>query len=353
MPWARPTLVFVSGPQAGQRASLMSAAVTLGRSPNADVRLVDEHASREQLRLEFTRDGWLMTNLSGHGTRVNGKRFKSARKKVLLATGDVLGVGVDTSILFVSAEDDAQAAIDAYLTEHPLPEEAPPAPLEPQPIEPEPVAEPAEAPQPAPAGEAPEDAAATARRAKLRKYAIYLGVYLAGLAGVVVLLSSMRGEQQVQLTRSGALDARQIAEIFSTVDHQRNAIPTRAAAELRKAQSLYDNLPGRGGDLYRCVRSFQEYLAYKRVGAFDEADDELKYRDALGRLIDEVQHKYRNAWAYEQSEDWRQARRVYEELLIMVPEEQRDSPVYRRFVQNVISHLTYVREQLRSGRRRR
>ena len=71
---ARPELIFVAGPQAGERAVLMTNDVLVGRSPSADVHLEEHAASREQLRFQLTGEGWLMENLSAQGTRINGRR---------------------------------------------------------------------------------------------------------------------------------------------------------------------------------------------------------------------------------------------------------------------------------------
>ena len=60
-----------------------------------------------------TADGWIMENLSANGTAVNGRRYK-ADKQILLATGDVIGVGMETEILFVAGGDDPAEAIARY-----------------------------------------------------------------------------------------------------------------------------------------------------------------------------------------------------------------------------------------------
>ena len=52
-------LIYVKGPQAGQRASLMSAVVTVGRGQQADVQLTEEHVSRKHFQLTLTQDGWV------------------------------------------------------------------------------------------------------------------------------------------------------------------------------------------------------------------------------------------------------------------------------------------------------
>ena len=117
-----PELIFLSGPQRGERAAILQSPAVAGRSPQAEIILREQGASREQTRFELTREGWIMENLSANGTRVNGKRYK-AGKKILLDTGDILGVGRDTEILYVAAGDDPDTALTAIGG---LPTQAPP-----------------------------------------------------------------------------------------------------------------------------------------------------------------------------------------------------------------------------------
>ena len=73
----RPELVFLSGPQAGERAVLMADIVEAGRSPSCDVHLTEQHASRRQMQFQLTPDGWAVENLSVNRIRINGKRYNT------------------------------------------------------------------------------------------------------------------------------------------------------------------------------------------------------------------------------------------------------------------------------------
>ena len=108
-----PMLVFVAGPQAGQRVLLSRPVLVLGRGGGADVLLSEDYASRQQARYELLQAGPALEGLSQRGTWINGKRYKSG-KKILLATGDLIGVGQETEILFVAAGDDPDAVRAAY-----------------------------------------------------------------------------------------------------------------------------------------------------------------------------------------------------------------------------------------------
>ena len=80
----------------------------------------EEAASREHIRFLFTHDGWVMENLSANGTLINNKRYKRD-KKILLDTGDVLGVGLETKILYVAPGDDPEEALGAWRAANPEP----------------------------------------------------------------------------------------------------------------------------------------------------------------------------------------------------------------------------------------
>ena len=343
----RPELVFLTGTDAGRREVLASNLIVVGRSASADVQLAEAHASRQHIRLQLTTSGWMMENLSAGGTLVNGRKIKSRRKKVFLATGDVLGFGLQTQVLFVSQGDDPDEAFYAWQQANPLP-----------------AVEPELAPAEAPAGAVPAEAepatavveapAAKARKkTKLVKYLAFGAVYLLGLVGLVVALSSM-GEDadHAAAARAQMLSDEQIAQVLSQLPPSRSTTPARAAVELNQALSLYANLPAGPGDLYRCVKSFQLYQTYTPGGAFEDVQHENKYEDALRRLREMVHREYRNAWAYEQAGDWPRSRETWEQLKVALPEAEKGNPVFERLISNIDKHLTYVRSRMRRRRRR-
>lgn len=349
----RPELIFVAGPQRDERAVLMSNLVVAGRSPTAEVGITEQYASREHVRFTLTADGWVMENLSPNGTRVNGKRFKSPKKKVLLGTGDVLGVGLETEILFVSPGDDPTVAVQTYRKAHPLPvgEQAPEA-LERGQVAPVSIAEPP-AGEPLLPGKPERTTEDRQRRARIKKFAVGYAIFIAAVVGLVALLLAMRGEETQKVGPTKFLSDKKIAEILSEVPSVGNPIPIRAAAELREARGIYANLPSKPGDLYRCVRTYHLYLAYKRdPGVFESVQDERNYQRSRARLIELVRKTYRNAWVREQAGDWAGSVSGYDELLRIVPEQQPDNPVKDHLLRNVRDHVTYVRGKMRTKRRR-
>jgi pSer/pThr/pTyr-binding forkhead associated (FHA) protein len=76
----------------GQERTLDSAPITVGRSPQNDVKLDrDDYASARHARIEPRRDGvWVEDVGSTNGTFLNGIKLTRARK---LTPGDVVRVG--------------------------------------------------------------------------------------------------------------------------------------------------------------------------------------------------------------------------------------------------------------------
>ncbi len=75
MALGHPELIFVAGCQEGERSALMSNIAVVGRSQAADVQLREEYVSREQFRLTYTTDGWVVENLSDNPVRINRQTF--------------------------------------------------------------------------------------------------------------------------------------------------------------------------------------------------------------------------------------------------------------------------------------
>jgi pSer/pThr/pTyr-binding forkhead associated (FHA) protein len=89
---ARGRLVVLDGGSAGMEYELDQAETLIGRNPTTDVTLLDESISREHalVLLEEESDSFQIEDLqSTNGTRVNGKRVRSAP----LEHGDEIQVG--------------------------------------------------------------------------------------------------------------------------------------------------------------------------------------------------------------------------------------------------------------------
>jgi pSer/pThr/pTyr-binding forkhead associated (FHA) protein len=75
----------------GQKRSLDSRAISIGRSAENDIALADDFASARHARIEPRRDGvWVSDAGSTNGTYVNGSKLSKAHR---LRPGDVIRVG--------------------------------------------------------------------------------------------------------------------------------------------------------------------------------------------------------------------------------------------------------------------
>jgi hypothetical protein len=350
MPDPCPELIFVAGPQAGQRAVVMASPTVAGRSPACDIDLAEQSVSRQQMRLSPGPDGWVLENLSSNGTKVNGKTYK--RRKVILDTGDIIGVGRQTVLLFVAAEDDPEAALRAYREVQPAPPAEEPPAAQPPPAPQEPPREPAPTAPVAPmrAEAAAEDAEAAAKRAKRKKYIIGFSIYAALLLVVVIVLiwpGDGDGDQRAAPRDLKASDIRQALEAPI-----RN-LPTSAAlaAEmLAKAETFYAARSDPPANLYRAVKCFKLHLAYKGGGGFAENRHYRMFEQARRDLVERVVQLYVRAYENERAERWPEAENLFQEALAMLPVKEEPHPERRHVVfENVIEHLAYVR-RMRSDR---
>jgi pSer/pThr/pTyr-binding forkhead associated (FHA) protein len=88
----RGVLVILTGDFSGTEHSLAKDETLIGRNPTTDITLLDDGISREHaliLRDEATRSFTIEDLQSTNGTKVNGKRVRSA----VLAHGDSIEVG--------------------------------------------------------------------------------------------------------------------------------------------------------------------------------------------------------------------------------------------------------------------
>jgi pSer/pThr/pTyr-binding forkhead associated (FHA) protein len=363
---AMPELIFVTGPQQGERAVIMAATAVIGRSPVADVKLLDEAASREHVRFQLTRDGWVMENLSANGTLVNGKRYKKD-KKILLDTGDVMGVGLETKILYVAPGDDPEEALDdwrgANPSAQPRPAEtkararapraapAPPAAGE-QPKAPPPPLAGKEKTAEKPAAQPQEDDGLAGPAAKGSKNlkVILLSLVLLGLVGFGAALmlrnETPNGDGRPSLSR---LTAEQISAALEE-PIERPPSPTKAAQALNLAVRSYENknLWSRPGELYRCVKQFKLYRAYSQSIAFPKVQYERMALAASRELDAMVRDKYDAAWKYEMAKSYRASKQSFELLMRELPpdEVERDSAIDRVVLKDIKQHIRFLNSQI-------
>jgi hypothetical protein len=356
MPAPCPELLFVAGPQDGQRAVLIKAVSVAGRGEACDVHVAEEFASRQHLRFENTPDGCLVEVLSSHGVRINGKTYKPP-KRLLLDTGDVLRVGAVTDLLFVAAGDDPAEALAAYRKDHPA-AGGPRQKKEEEPVELLPAPEEAvkerapTAPLAAPEDE--EARKALQHRVKMRKYAILGGVYGAGMVALFAFLiipkmfggggSTSDGVPDLSKPLSESLIRKAVRDPLV-----RSLSENQAAEELREAQAWYARINDQYGylNLQKCVKYYKLHLAHlkPRGGDFADPDDSRRYDAAMEALVAKVVEIYDQAWRSEKARDWPDATAKWELLQKVLPEDpdwDKDS-AYAKVVANVRLHAAYTR----------
>ena len=347
----RAELVFVAGPQEGTSMVITANVAVAGRSPTAELHLAGSYASRRHMRFELTGDGVVVENLSANGTIINGKKYKSG-KRVLLETGDVLGVGIQTEMLFVAAGDDPVEALAAYRSKREAELSArvvEQTQTEPPTVESDQTTEApagAEPTKPLPLPETPSPVAKQlsaeqrTQRAKLARYAVFGAVYVVVLVAVVFMLSRLKdtGDGAAEVPR---LSDKQIERaLLAPLAKQRN--PTKAAEALNKALELYSSRHYGSGALYGCVKNFKLHLAYRKRPDFDNVRHERMFQRARDQLIELVGEKYRSAYGYERAGNYARAQKIYNELLKIVPEREPDDPVLRQLVKNIFDHLSSI-----------
>lgn len=357
-----PELIYVDGPQKGERVYVVAAESILGRTAQCEICAREEFVSRRQLRLAITTDGVVVENLSANGTEINGKRYK-AGKKILLATGDVLGVGIQSKLLFVAQGDDVEKALAEYRRKvEPAPA---PAPL-PAPAPGGPPPRPSTSAKVATAGEAlgaptanwankplapaipalsPSGEASAARK-KLRKYmkfGIVYAVVLAAIFGVgVYVKNTVKTPDGSSPSDEGYLLSREDITKILEEKLPRKMDPLSAQRALKTAGDLFPRRKSDPGNLFRVVSDYNAYLAGKEgPGVFEDADDLRKYDQALRELKDAVIAKYENGYANERNKDFVTAKRIFGELLEMLPVKEK-SPAQEKLIPNIMKHLTYV-----------
>ncbi|MCY2925232.1 MAG: FHA domain-containing protein, partial [Planctomycetota bacterium] len=308
-------LIFVAGAQAGQRTALMTNPVVGGRGSECDVRISEECVSRKAFTLTLRRDGWIFENLTTRKMEVSGKSYKPG-KELILETGDVICPGVETRLLFVSADDDAEAALTAYRAEQakkapPAPEPAPSSDSPPpSPRDIIPMARASVLPEPSLAvgAEVAEKVSDTALRlavqakekaAKRRKYLVAFSVYAAVMVGVLIMVSHFRKPGPVTgpagaphtLTNDEVGNSIRQAYQDYRLSKGRETLSLdagKAADCLKKARILWANRAAAHGNPYDSFRNYKLYMAYSGLHIPKDAKDVDDCDAAKSFLIDRI-----------------------------------------------------------------
>ena len=363
-PSSHASLIVMTGPQAGQRLKIKAARVEVGRDAACPIVLRESHVSRQQFELERTADGWMFENLSSNGTLINGKRYKGGMKLVL-GSGDVIGAGLKTEMIFIEENDDPSEIVTGYIKVHPA---AAGAFASQSPSAGQVVAEQASAktdlgsavdpasiqgdakgaPAPTVAVVARVVAPATAAVTPASPYRKYLiaGAVSMGLCVLFVAVMSLRDQTTITPEQITRLSDEQIkSALLERPNVQKSQ--SLAADALRSARAEADR-PGR---LYACVRHYKAYMAYRGSSSFEDPTDEEAYNQALyGRpdgqskgLIELVTNEYNKGCDYEQTQRWSQALASFQIIITtLVPEDDPTNPTYQQLMSNVYEHCNHV-----------
>lgn len=356
MPDTRPELIFVTGPQKGQRAVLMDNEVIVGRSVQAGVKIIEETVSRQHLRFTLTVEGWMVENLSANRVEISGESYKRGRQ-VLLETGDTILIGAETTLLFVGPNDDPMAAMAKFHSDNP----AQPKPLEiPTPATPQPTPAPKPAAPPVQKKVAPLSASEQLAADKKRKTKFYISavaVYLVAMAGLFVFLAIVK-KTSAPSTSSDKPSILSRSDIEAALTCELNHAPNAEASakHLRLAREYYRTRNAADKNLYLCVKNYRLYLSFRRPDQKTfQIEDERQFNDAKKELVDKIMSIYDNAWALENGRHWSQAMGEFE-LLIQryippaeLPQLQttQDKLNDSTVMENIQDHISYISKFLR------
>jgi diguanylate cyclase (GGDEF)-like protein len=107
----RPHFIFVAGSRVGEIHQIVKPRTTIGRSPSADLKILDEGTSREHVEILLEGDRVVVRDLdSTNGTFRNGERIQATE----LAEGDKVTLGA-RAVLMLSYRDGLDAAFEEHL----------------------------------------------------------------------------------------------------------------------------------------------------------------------------------------------------------------------------------------------
>ncbi|MEP7285873.1 MAG: FHA domain-containing protein [Chloroflexota bacterium] len=108
-----PVLVFQEGERAGQRWTLQTETLLIGRGNECDLVLPEKQVSREHIKIKLIDEQYYVEDLeSKNGTWVNGQPLKGER---LLKDGDEIHIALVVKISFVESEATAPISFNDML----------------------------------------------------------------------------------------------------------------------------------------------------------------------------------------------------------------------------------------------
>lgn len=107
MPW----LICTSGDDRGLQLDLGKDPITIGRAPDAEMRIIDDRASRYHCKVHWLRGKLMVEDLnSTNGIKFKGKRYQG--KRIKLNEGESFAIGSDVFTFSKSKDAYLEAAED-------------------------------------------------------------------------------------------------------------------------------------------------------------------------------------------------------------------------------------------------
>lgn len=333
-----PELVFVRGPQKGQRFELSKTMSVLGREPGCEVLVQDEYASRQHARVVVEGNRVRIVNVSPNGTRVNGR----AAEQVTLSHGDVISIGLECEIRFEAP--DAPAATRGV----------PSGPVDTTRVLPSVPS--------VGAGRKPADEPDKKAPPKKPRMMMYLGGYLVGVVVLFIVLSLLRSDAPGMPPAARGLSDTELARMIDAPIKGLAASDNGARETTLDACRKYEQWKTGTtsvSHLYGTLTDFKTALAYRGNepdfgvelytltgvdGGKVKVDD--LYREVRDAFYDQVRCAYKNAYVLQRSGQYRRAQEQYQAMLKLVPDQQNE--IHR----HVLKQLNYVVAAMREQRER-
>jgi len=341
-----PELVFIRGPQKGQRAPLSKTMNIVGRDKTCDIDLQDEYASRQHARLIVEGARVRLVNTSPNGTRLNGKPTEQA----VLNDGDVLGFGLECEIQFEAAESIAPARPGAAIPP-PLPGGksgwlAGPA---------EQAAAAVAAEAVAAGGEQPVGK----RRLKKPPAIVWVGMYMLLIAALFVLLPKILGTADIHRAGNAEYLTRDRIEQLVREPLKEDRNERLAGDNLDKAvkgvEAWENGTSTREDHLFRTYQFFKEALAFAGPDIRDfgtrtwrgsnPKDKPRLYQEMMDKvekeLVSRITTDYDNAYVEQRQSHWARAQELYKSVLRTIGDDSQQDPIYK----NVLMQLNVVNSE--------
>ena len=305
---------ILAGSSSGRMESLDHASFSFGRHAENGLTVDAEFVSRRHGELSYDEGQWRLTNLSTNGCEVAGKRV--GRKGSALRDRDVVSIG-------------GAPVFEVRLV----------AGDTPPPVEAAPVAE-----SSVDADDRESEAGGDAKPKGKRSLYMMLGIYLAVMLGGILALYAFLGPGASTNARAlpRALTAEEIRSVIVAPLAAVQSNEREAAAQLDIARTYAQSHSSRADALYQMHRAYRMYLAYANKRFFDSGEDQLQFRDAEQRLIQQTQDRYNRGRTLLLSGNFRDAQESFRDLTLFYNDPQ------SRIYASATEHRKYAAERLKS-----